>query len=251
MREVSYNLNTRLLGRKIFCYKSTGSTNDIARLLARRGIEEGGVVFAENQTSARGRRQRRWVCQEGGLYMSVILRPPESANNLAGFYLLSSVALALAIRKVSSLDCFIKWPNDIMINGGKAAGILAEAEIRDEKTEFLILGIGVNVNLSSDNLPPGSATLLDESGIRYSRVELAKEILRELEKQYFLFKEEGIKPVIEKWYELSRSIGSRISINTGKDLTTGMAVGLDEESGALLLRKDSGLIEKIMSAEDI
>lgn len=249
--ELKYNLNTRIVGKRIFCYDNVDSTNNIARELSRKINIEGLVVFAESQSNGRGRMSKSWISPRGGLYLSLVLKPKNSLKEIMKFYLLSSVAVAKAIRKVSGINCLIKWPNDIVVNDKKIAGILTESSIRNHKIEFLILGIGVNVNTKSDKLPIGSTTLLEETNRFYSRLVLAKEILREMEVHYFLFKDAGITPIINMWQNLSSCLGSTVKIFRDAKIITGDVIGIDQMSGALLIREDNGFIEKILNVDNI
>lgn len=208
--EIRYNLKTKLLGKYIFCYNKVNSTNDIAGRLAKDIGEEGIVVLAESQTKGRGRRDRFWSSPEGGLYMSLVLKPDNNPEELAKFYILSSVAVAGALRKITGASFLIKWPNDIVVQDKKVSGILAEGSISNNKLEYLILGIGVNVNVGSDKLPDGSTSILDETGKVYLKSEIAKVILEEIEKEYLVFKKEGIESLAEKWHSLSSCLGSKV-----------------------------------------
>lgn len=247
--EIKYNLDTQIVGRYIYCFDNIDSTNDKAKELAAELNVEGIVVIAQRQSKGRGRLHRKWASPKGGLYLSVVLKPKNSHNELAKFYLLSSVAVAQGLRKATGIKCFIKWPNDIMVNDRKLAGILAESFINEDQLEFLILGIGVNVNLESKYLPKESTTLFDETKSVHSLADIAKEILRKLDIYYIKCQKEGISFAISKWKNLSSCLGSRVNIIYGAEEIEGMAVGIDENTGALLLRTDNGFIRPVLSID--
>ncbi len=249
--EIKHNLNTEIVGREVFCYDEITSTNDKAKELAIKSDLEGIVVLAKSQTRGRGRMHRQWKSPEGGLYLSIVLRPKKALKENAKSYLLFSVAVCEVLREVARVNSLIKWPNDIMINHKKVAGILTESSIYKKKLEFLIAGIGINVNSNSANLPEGSTSLLDETQRIYSLIDLSKEILRRLDKYYLLCQREGVRFAVKRWRGLSSYLGSRIKILNKDEILEGMAVGIDEDSGALLLREDNGFVKPILSIDTL
>src|SRR5256885_2251860 len=182
---------SRVIGRDIRVFEETTSTNDLVERLARDGVREGVVAFAETQTRGRGRLGRKWISPpRKGLWLSVLLRPalpPQAATQLT---VAAATALVRAIRQSTSLPAEIKWPNDILISGRKTAGVLTELSAELDRINHIILGIGIDVNLSPSDLPPelrGIATSLKiESGSNIHRAELAASLLRELDRDYDL-----------------------------------------------------------------
>ena len=180
---------TRAIGRDIRVFRETTSTNDVIEKLARDGVKEGVVVFAEAQTQGRGRLGRKWMSPaRRGLWFSVLLRPdlrPQEATRLT---VASATALRRAIESQTGLKPEIKWPNDILIHGRKVAGILTELSAELDHVKYLILGIGVDVNLNPGDLFPElrkqATSLKLELGHTVSRPELAVAILRELDRDY-------------------------------------------------------------------
>src|SRR5882724_10196720 len=175
---------TKIIGRDIRVFRETTSTNDVIEKLARDGVKEGAVVFAEAQTKGRGRLGRKWISPaKKGLWFSILLRPdlrPQEATQLT---VASATALRRAIEAGTGLKVKIKWPNDILIHGKKAAGILTELSAELDCVKHMILGIGVDVNLNAAEFPQDlrkiATSLKIESGKTLSRADLAVRILRE------------------------------------------------------------------------
>ena len=247
--EILHGLGTKIIGKKIYSYEMTDSTMDVAHKLARSGSPDGTVVFSESQTKGRGRMGRHWVSPKGkGIYFSPILRPDVAPAEASKITLMSAVAVALAIRKVTHLGALIKWPNDIMINDRKACGILTEMSAEVNTVNYIVLGIGINVNTAKVDLPKEATSLKAEAGENVSRVELTQELLRELERQYLIFKEKGFKRIIEEWKNLSHTLGEEVKIACHNRKIEGTAVDLDA-SGALVVRTDNGFTEHVTAGD--
>src|ERR1700728_3785391 len=175
---------TRLVGRDIHVFQETTSTNDVIEKLARDGVREGVVVFAESQTRGRGRLGRKWVSPaRKGLWFSILLRPVLRPQEMTQLTVASATALRRAIIAETGLRPEIKWPNDLLINGKKVAGILTELSAESDRVKHIILGIGVDVNVDAGELPPEvrplATSLKIEAGAEIPRVELAAQIIRE------------------------------------------------------------------------
>jgi len=247
--EVSHGLGTKIIGKKIHSYESTDSTNDVAHRLAQSGSPEGTVVFSESQSKGRGRMGRHWVSPKGkGIYFSLILRPDVSPAEAPKITLMSAVAVAAAVRKITNLSALIKWPNDILVNDRKVCGILTEMSAEVNTVSYIVLGIGINVNTGVEHLPKEATSLKHEIGKEISRVELAREILRELERQYHIFKEKGFKKIIEEWKSLSHTLGEEVKISCHGRKIEGTAIDLDA-TGALVVRLDNGFREHITAGD--
>jgi BirA family transcriptional regulator, biotin operon repressor / biotin---[acetyl-CoA-carboxylase] ligase len=249
--EISYRLGTKTIGKRIHSYESTGSTNDIAQKLAESGSPEGTAVFSEGQSKGRGRLGREWSSPKGkGIYLSLILRPKISPTHASKITLMSAIAVAAAIRKITDLTALIKWPNDIMVNGHKVCGILTEMSAEVNTVKYVVIGIGINVNTDRERLPKGASSLKSELGETVSRVELTQELLREIEHQYRLFREEGFEQIITGWRNLSYMLGERVSVKCQDKKIEGYAVDLDL-NGALVIRLDSGFTENVTAGDVI
>lgn len=247
--ELQWELKTKKIGKKIFCYETVGSTNIIAYKFGEDGAEEGAIVTAETQTKGKGRLGRSWVSPKGvGIYLSCILRPRIIPVEVPKITLVSAVAVVKAIREISGANAFIKWPNDILIEGRKVCGILTEMKAEQDKVEFIVVGIGVNVNTPKKDLPPEATSLKEESGKTVSRVALAKKILEELEHYYNLFKTKGFNAIIDEWHRYSGMLGSRVKVLCHGREIEGNVQDIDS-SGALVIRLDNGLQEQILAGD--
>jgi BirA family transcriptional regulator, biotin operon repressor / biotin---[acetyl-CoA-carboxylase] ligase len=244
---------TRFIGRDIRVFQETTSTSDVIEKLARDGVEEGVVVFAESQTRGRGRLGRRWISPaRKGLWFSVLLRPrlrPEAATQLT---IVSATALARAIEFHTSLAPEIKWPNDIYLHGRKLAGILTEMHAELDTVKFVILGIGVDVNLGPADFPPdlrkAATSLKIETGEALDRAELAVEILHELDRDYDRLCAGRFEALADEWEERCTTIGQDVVVQVGDRRVQGRAESLDPD-GALLLRTQHGHLERISGGD--
>jgi len=242
--EIQSGLNTKIIGKDIVVMDMAASTMDEAFRLGMEGCSEGTVVCAEAQSKGRGRLGRAWTSPKGkGLYFSFVLRPSLPLNQLAQLTLMSAVALAEAIEGVSDLKPLIKWPNDILLDGRKLAGILTELRAESDQVKFVVVGIGLNVNTSAHQLVPGAASLKVAADRGFDRVQVFQSILRSLEKWYVKLLGHEFVLVMEEWKMRSATLKKRVRITDPTGIIEGEAVDLDED-GALLIRKDNGLIIK-------
>lgn len=249
--ELGWGLRTKLIGKKIYSYNEVDSTNNLAWQFAEKGEPEGACVFAESQTKGRGRLGRKWFSPPGkGVYLSLILRPDVLPQQAPFLTILSAVSAVKAVRKVTGLSTWIKWPNDIIINKKKAGGILTEMSAETDRVKFLILGMGINVNNDRDSLPSNATSLKIEFGNPVSRIALAQEILRELEFHYLRWVDGKWKSIRGEWQNLSETLGKRVAVVCHGRSVEGNARDIDEDGG-LLLRRDNGIIEKVIAGDVI
>jgi BirA family biotin operon repressor/biotin-[acetyl-CoA-carboxylase] ligase len=252
--EIKWKLKTKVFGRNVISYRKVDSTNIVAYELAEKGMKEGAIILADEQVKGKGRHGRHWSSpSKGGIYMSCILRPSIAPNEISRITLLAAIAVAQAIRDVTSLEVTIKWPNDIMMNGKKLCGILTEMKAEQDSVDFVVLGIGINVNVPVKQLPKGAASIKEElhrrgGKINLSRVELTKRVLERLEEYYNLMKSEGFEPIIDIWKDLSVMIGSRVKVVLPGKTFEGLAHDINPD-GALVVRTESGVLEKISSGD--
>ncbi len=245
----------KVVGRDIRVFQETNSTNDVMEKLARAGVKEGAVVFAESQSKGRGRLGRKWISPPGkGLWFSVLLRPdlrPQSATQLT---VIAATALARAIRKKTGLAPEIKWPNDILLRGKKVVGILTEMSAELDHVKYVILGIGVDVNQTASEFPPElrkcATSLRLEAGQPLSRAELAADILRELDADYARLCTGQFEAVAAEWEENCATLGRNVTIHVGTRAMQGRAEALDAD-GALLVRTQHGHLERIIGGDVI
>ena len=229
---------TQVVGRRLIHFSRVGSTMDEAAREGERGSEEGVVVVADEQMQGRGRLQRRWVSEPGNLYLSVLLRPPP--DTLSPLMVIAGVVTVRAIRETSGLRARLKWPNDVMLRGEKAAGILAEGVATHGGEGYVALGIGVNVNSDPSHLPElaGLATSLSrEKGVPLSRGALLRHILQELDYLYLGLRR-GEVP-LEEWRGYLETLGRRVRVSFGGEVYQGLAEDVDA-SGNLVLRRQDG-----------
>ncbi len=247
--EVGYQLETQLVGKKFIHLESVSSTMDEAFQLGLQGAREGTVVCAETQSKGRGRLGRDWVSPKGkGIYFSLLLRPESAPSEVARITLLCAVALCEALQKETGLDPKIKWPNDILLNHKKLAGILTEMNADTDRIKFLVVGVGLNVNTSRSPLPPEATSLKIETRQAHSRIKLLQAILRSLDFWYADFKKNGFESAMLKWKKYSSTLGQRVRLRHLKETVEGLAVDLSTDGG-LLIRCDDGRTIKNISGD--
>jgi len=246
------SLKPRIIGSEILVFDETASTNDVVEHLAKSGAREGLVVFAESQTRGRGRHGRAWSSPRGkGLWFSVLLRPalpPAAASRIT---VAASVAVARAIRQTCCVDARIKWPNDVILNGRKVAGILTELRAEADEILLAILGIGIDVNCAIEDFPPEVAkiatSLQIETGHAQDRVALAAQVLGEFDECYHAALAD-FETVADEWARLCTTLGRQIVVAIAQRRIEGFAHALDGD-GALLVRKDDGRIERVLGGD--
>ena len=242
--EVDFHLATAWLGRNIAYFSSTGSTNDEAKKLATEGKPAGTVVLAEEQTAGRGRLAREWVSPAGtGIWLSVILRPRFLPQEAPKFTLLAAVAVNRAIINCTGINTGIKWPNDIVYNNKKIAGILTEMNAEMDGINYIVLGIGINVNLQSDDFPADihsiATSLSMLKGSCLSRVKLLAEVLWQLERLYEEVCCDGFGRIFDEWRRMTVTLGQMIDVTMTERKFCGLAIDIDD-TGALLVETDYG-----------
>jgi len=242
-----------VIGRDIRVFGQTTSTSDVVEKLARDGVAEGVVVFAEAQTRGRGRLGRRWISPSGqGLWFSVLLRPELRPPEVTQLTIAAATALRRAVREQTGLEPQIKWPNDLLLSGRKFAGILTELTAELDRVRHVVLGIGVNVNVGESEFPaelrPLATSLRIAAGRPVARAELAVAILRELDRDYARVRAGRFAEVADEWAAHCTTLGRQVVIALGARRVCGRAEALSEE-GALLVRTEHGLLERIIGGE--
>jgi len=237
--EVRPLLRTKWMGRSIHHFHSTDSTNSIAYQLALQGAEEGEVVVAETQKKGRGRLGRKWYSPPlTNLYLSVILRPEIPPQQASLMTLMAAVATAGALHKFSGLQPMIKWPNDILLRNRKVAGLLNEIHSETDRIHFVILGIGVNLNMDekmfSKEIRSLATSLKREMGQSVSRKAFLQTLLEELEMWYETFLREGAPPVLKAWRDKAQIQGRPVKVTSFGEVWVGTAIDVDSD-GALIL----------------
>ncbi len=218
----------QVIGHRIACFDALPSTQDAVRELGCRGEPEGVAVFAETQTAGRGRRGRTWVSPPGGgLWFSVLLRPAMTPERLPQIPLAAAVALARACRAAAGVTPAIKWPNDLLWEGRKLAGILTERVARPDLPPFVVLGIGINVDLPEDELPPdlrrrAVSLRAAAGGAPVDRASLAGAALLEIDVQYRRLAAEGFAGIREEWRSMAAWLGCPVEVSGPEGTWTGM-----------------------------
>ena len=247
--EVARNLNTKFIGKKIHYFDYLASTMDLAMQLGMNGALNGTLVLAESQIKGRGRLGRGWFSPKyKGIYLSLILRPKILPAACPVLTLMSAVSICEAVKEITGLDAQIKWPNDVLIHNKKAAGILTEMNAELDKVNFVVIGIGLNVNNDKKSLITQATSLKQEQGQEINRVVLLQELLRRIENNYLLLEEKGSQEIIHKWRNFTLTLGTRVKVYYQNKYIEGQAADIDID-GSLLIRKDSGLMQKVSSGD--
>lgn len=244
--EVAAGLHTRIIGRHLHYFDQVASTMDTAMRLAQDKAPDGTVVIAETQTSGRGRFGRPWISPKYKcICCSVIVRPDTEITGVATITLMAAVSVCAAVQQVTSLEAQIKWPNDILLGLKKVGGILTEMRGSSDRVNYVIIGIGINVN---DAPAQGAVSLARHAGSQVSRVALLQELLRQLEHYYAKFRKNELDGILDAWRQCSATLGQRVRIDMHGSRIDGIAVDIDEDGG-LLVRRDSGFVEKVMAGD--
>lgn len=252
--EVCPGLATEVFGRKdYFYYREIDSTNNRARALASEGYPEGTIVAAEMQTAGRGRRGRSWYSPaRQGIYVSIILRPELPLKELSRISLVAAAAVAETLESELNLNPGIKWPNDVLVDNRKISGILSEAVTDMDGVEYIVVGIGLNINNEIEDFPqdlrtaPTSARALIAGTV--SRVVVLQGLLEHLEYYYRQLTTGNFSAALDKARSLSMVIGREVRLDTVNGFIAGTAFDIDD-NGFLLVRDGEGAVHTIMSGE--
>jgi BirA family biotin operon repressor/biotin-[acetyl-CoA-carboxylase] ligase len=233
-------------------FETIDSTNEAAKQWAcdaNTPAPHGAVVTADEQTNGRGRRGRDWVSTQGkGIYLSVLWRPEIAVTQIGQLTIVVALAAARCIEEISSLRAQTKWPNDVLVNGKKIGGILCEAEIKNGRIEFVIAGVGLNINFDSDQLPPRpifpATSLLLETG-RTTEISLAREMLvKQLQQEYSRYADGQWNTQRGEFIERCVTLGKRVGVRNEGEEYSGVAVGVDKD-GLLIVQTENGLREVV------
>jgi BirA family biotin operon repressor/biotin-[acetyl-CoA-carboxylase] ligase len=220
---------------------------DVAKELAKKGAEEGTIVVAEHQTGGRGRLKREWLSPSGGIYFTLILRPKISPVYAPRINLMASVAVAKTIGRLFGLRAELKWPNDVLIEGKKVCGILAEMDAETDVINFVNLGVGINANTPITQLGEMATSLKDALGKEISRKKLLSSVLTEIAKQQALLTQEDL---LEEWKSLSVTLNKQVRIVAPSEVIVGRAIDIDT-SGALIIREEDGSLRSAVAGDCI
>lgn len=240
------SLAGKYFGHRLYYYSVTGSTNDDAFKLGIAGEPEGTVVVADAQTKGRGRLQRSWHSPAGSnIYTTVILRPRMDVAGISQISILAGVAVAEVLEKYCPGRVKVKWPNDILIDGKKVCGILSQAKAEVNKVDFIVLGIGINVNINHfpDEISNIATSLAMETGKEISRQHLIISLYENLTKWYKQLLKDGFGKIKEKWLSLSQMIGQKVQVIFQEEVISGKAIDLDNDGSLILLAEDGKTIK--------
>ncbi len=249
--EIRDGLDTEFIGRKVYYYEHAISTNETARELADRGCPDGALVIAEEQSGGKGRLGRNWFSPYGkGIWFSIVLFPPVNPSDAPTLTMLGAVAVARAIRKIANVEAGIKWPNDILLDGKKICGILSGMSAEIERINYLIIGIGINVNVEEfpSELEDTVTSLKIYTGQPVKRTVLLQEILMEIEQLYKLWLQNGFQPILRFWKEMCVMLNKMIRVNGIKDVFEGWAEDVDDR-GNLILRLEDGSLKGFVAGD--
>lgn len=251
--DIRLYLRTHTFGQKIHAFFRIGSTNEFANKLAEFGEQEGTLIIAEQQTKGRGRLKREWHSLFGkGLWFSLILRPRQDPEKAGLFSYLAGVSVAQAVEYYVGIKPEFKWPNDLLIDGKKFCGILSEVNFTNGRINFIILGIGINVNHKSKHFPKeliDRATSLSlETGSLIDRTKLLTKIIYRIEENYYYVQENGFDVITTYWKRRCPRLGKKISIYQDNQHIQGLFEDLDQ-NGCLLLRTENGDTQKIVAGD--
>ncbi|WP_158735360.1 biotin--[acetyl-CoA-carboxylase] ligase [Alteribacillus sp. YIM 98480] len=252
--EIEAILSTENIGKNIIYKKEVTSTQALAHDMARNDASEGTLVVADHQQKGKGRLGREWHSPPGtGLWFSLILRPDIPPQKAPQLTLLTAVAVTEGINEAAGIEAQIKWPNDILIDGKKTAGILTEMQSEPDRVQAVIVGIGININQQPEHFPEQllskatSLSIAKENKI-FSRAKVIAAILERFEEWYSQYLTDGFEQVRKRWEKLAVTIGKEITATTVTKTVEGLAQGITED-GVLLLKKKDGQIEHIYSAD--
>jgi len=245
-------LKGSLFGKRIYHFFKTDSTNRIAFELGHSGEPEGAVVLAEEQTAGRGRAGHAWHSERtAGIYVTLLLRPKLAPVQAPLLTMTAGLSVHTAVEAVTGLVVDLKWPNDLMVRGKKAGGILTEMHADPGAIRFVVVGIGLNVNQERfpGELANAATSLRQETGKPQSRMELLVRLLREFESDYNRFVREGVASVVKRFEVLSSyAHGKRVRITNGTESFLGTTAGLGPE-GLLQVERDDGRVVTVIAGD--
>lgn len=251
---LKWGLNTDWAGTKIIHKETVASTQLIAHEAARNNAPHGTVVIADEQKEGKGRMNRHWhSTKDQGLWFSLILRPELQPRRAPQLTLLTAAVLADALGRHTQTEPMIKWPNDILINEKKCAGILTEMQAEQDRIQYIVIGIGLNVNqeeteLTAETIKKQATSLKVETGKNWSMKALFQNIITTFEKAYDFYIENGFSDIKKKWESYGFKVDQRIQIKTMNKNREAIFKGISED-GALVVEDDNGDLQTLYSAE--
>lgn len=244
-------LTTRLIGTVINFHDQLGSTNEMATELAKGGAKEGTVVVARTQTKGKGRNDKEFSSPRGGIYLSVILKPDMPPDKIYTLPLVMGLSVSKAIQCSTSKVATVKWPNDVILEERKVAGILMVPSIKGMQLEFVIVGIGINLNTESENFSEEAGkvagSIREITGKIIDPNEFLRDLMYFLDLNYSQFLNGQSEDLLDQWAKRSDTIGSEVKVTAGSREIRGKALGLDQ-TGALIVQTRGGM-KRVTSGE--
>jgi BirA family biotin operon repressor/biotin-[acetyl-CoA-carboxylase] ligase len=260
IEQIKKSQRTSIFGKYIYYFPEIDSTNNYAQRLAQEGAPEGTIVLSDYQIEGKGRLDRTWESSKDlNILMSVILRPKLKIEQVIKITLATTEILILSLEKflsrlkIENLTFSVKWPNDVLANGKKIAGILTESTLREKDIIYIIVGIGLNVNQDiselSQNLRGDSTSLFAETDQTFDREILISDIITEFEKHYFNLERTNYEQVLNNWKDRCEHIGKEIEIETHVKIEKGKFIDISENGIILYTPEDD--VEKELIASTI
>ncbi|MBE5924376.1 MAG: biotin--[acetyl-CoA-carboxylase] ligase [Lachnospiraceae bacterium] len=248
---IKENMKTKWLGKDIIYLVETDSTNTQAKRIGENGGKHGTIVVTDKQTAGKGRRGRGWISPPGNTYFSILLYPDIKVDRASMITLVAAMAVAGAVEEYSRQEAFIKWPNDVVVNGKKICGILTESSTDLEYIQYVVVGIGINCNQKDfdKDIADKATSVALEMGCDIVRGNLLARVFELFEKYYDLFMEtEDLSKLKEEYNAHLINIGREVKIIDKDNEYVKKALGIDE-SGALIVEDENGSRDYIISGE--
>ena len=250
--EIKNDNENAVIGKNVICFDEVDSTNEVCKKMASsESIKEGTVIAAECQNGGKGRLGRKWVSQKGdGVWMSILLKPDISPANISSVTLAAGLAGCMALRNDFCIKADIKWPNDILLDNKKICGILTEMSGQIDRVDYVVVGIGINVNTESfpDGISNTATSLYIENGRKFRRCDIAKSILKNFDMIYSNFSKNGFSSIKQEYEDMCINIGRKVRVIGADNQYEATALGVND-SGELIVMKDSGERTTVFSGE--
>lgn len=244
--------DTKFIGKTIYYYQIVDSTNSVAKDFAKNNAESGTIIISKVQNRGRGRNNHSWTSPIGGLWMSIILKPDIPTDKLQYLTLITGISLSKTINEKFNLDSKIKWPNDVYINDKKISGILTEGHITKQSIDYLILGIGVNINNTKSDLNKDlqkkASSLKDELGYNIDIIDFLNKFLLNLENYYQILTNHEFSRILTDWRKLTNTLGKIVEVKQTNTTFIGEAYDIGED-GSLIIKEENGKFRTIIAGD--
>ncbi len=252
--EIKRRLNTKIFGNTIEYFRLTSSTMDEAQYMVEKGCDNGLLVVSEEQTDGRGRQKRKWLSPRGvNIYASLVYKPHNmSSTKSIALMFATSIAIVEALSDFGIDNAKIKWPNDVIIDGKKIAGVLLETKSESGILKSVVIGFGVNVNVESmpEEIDGIATSVFIELGKKIDRAQLLVNVLYYLENLVKLIESDKEAEIIEMWKNYDTTIGKRILVIGSGERIEGVAEGIDK-NGFLLVKTDDNNLKRVVTADSV